>query len=192
MKKLSDNLKRMLAALAYQDAGDYLSMHDKMQVLGYGKDAPGITARPHLKVIKKPVAKRIALISDGRGLGAPLDYAIEACQRQDARIDLLLHGTIDTESISALEKQAQLAGIDCQTIQLGVSAVDDIINYIQQQHSLIFMVAMPDDMVARTLIEEVIPKSARRITVPLVLIEEKASMRLQNQASSPSLPSYGT
>ena len=35
VKKLSKDLKRMLSALAYQDAGDYLSMHDKMQVLGY-------------------------------------------------------------------------------------------------------------------------------------------------------------
>lgn len=123
MAKLSEELKKMLAGLAHQDAGEFLSMHDRMNVLGYG---PGIREKPlaaHRKVVRRPATKRIALISDGRGLGAPLDYAIDACLRQDAQIDLLTHGAIDTESISVLEKQVQQAGLDCQHIQLGKNVV---------------------------------------------------------------------
>ncbi|MGB5766670.1 MAG: hypothetical protein WBM38_08050 [Arenicellales bacterium] len=192
MKNLSKDLKRMLSALAYQDADDYLSMHEKMAVLGYETNAGGKSLKQHLKVIKRPKAKRIALISDGRGFGAPLDYAIDACLRQDAHIDLLFHGAIDTNSIAELEKRVKQAGIDYQRVQLGVNVIDEIIDYIQHQRSLIFVVAMPDDAVAKTLIEEVIPKSGGRIPVPLVLIEEKAVILKQDHSDTHVLPSFGT
>ena len=192
MKNLSKDLKRMLSALAYQDADDYLSMHEKLNVLGYGTDTSRKPVAPVLKAVKRPVAKRIAFISDGRGSGAPLNYVIDACLRQDARVDMLFHGAIDKKNISLLEKKVKLAGLDCQSIQLGVNVVDDIIDYIQQQPALIFMVAIPDDKAARVLIEEVIPKRGGRISVPLVLIEEKAKIRKQQKAISHDLPSYGT
>jgi hypothetical protein len=185
MAKLSDDLKRMLAGLAHQDAGEFLSMHDKMKVLGYGPETreKPLAAAPR-KLVKRAATRRIALISDGRGVGAPLDYAIDACLRQDAQIDLLVHGAIDTESISALEKQVQQAGLDCQTIQLGVHVVDDIVEYIFDHPSLIFLVAMPDDAAARVIIEEVIPKRGGRIPVPLVLIEGQSAARSSKQSAA--------
>lgn len=173
MKILSDTLKKMLAGLAHQDAGEFLSAHEKMEILGYGPETGKRPSEVSRKTVKRPVTKRIALITDGRGLGAPLDYAIDACLRQDARIDLLLHGAIDTKNISLLEQQIQQADVDCQHIRLGVNEVDNIIEYIYSQPSLIFVVAMPDDAAARVLIEEVIPRHGGRVPVPLVLIEEK-------------------
>jgi hypothetical protein len=173
MNVLSDALKKMLAGLAHQDAGEFLSAHEKMEILGYGGETREKSSAVSQKTVKRPATKRIALISDGRGLGAPLDYAIDACLRQDAQLDLLVHGTVDTNSISLLEKQIQRAGLDCQHIRLGVHVVDDIIEYIYSQPSLIFLVAMPDDAAVRVLIEEVIPRHGGRIPVPLVLIEEK-------------------
>ncbi|RLA04797.1 MAG: hypothetical protein DRQ47_02815 [Gammaproteobacteria bacterium] len=184
MKRLSNGLKKMLAGLAHQDAGEFLSMGEKLEVLGYGtktKEKPLAAPR---KVVRRPVTKRIALISDGRGLGAPLDYAIEACLRQGAQIDLLTHGAIDTEIISVLEKQVQQAGLDCQHIQLGVNVVDDLIDYIFDHRSLIFLVAIPDDNVARVLIEDVIPKRGGRIPVPLVLIEDQAAAQKHKQSAA--------
>ena len=173
MKGLSDTLKKMLAGLAHQDASEFLSTHEKMEILGYGPETRKNPSEVSQKMVKRPVTKRIALITDGRGLGAPLDYAIDACLRQDAQIDLLVHGAVDTKSISLLEKQVKQAGLDCQHIRLGVNVIDDIVEYIYSQPSLIFLVAMPDDTAARILIEEVIPRHGGRVPVPLVLIEEK-------------------
>lgn len=183
MKKLSNDLKKILTGLAYQDAGEFLSMHEKMKVLGYGPETRKEPLAAPRKVVR-PATKRIALISDGRGLGAPLDYAIDACLRQDARIDLLVHGAMDTEGISALEKQVQKAGLDCQRIKLGVNAVEDIVDYICNHPSLIFLVAMPDDAAARVLIEEVIPQRGGRIPVPLVLIEKHTSVGVHKQSAA--------
>ena len=174
--KLSNDLKKMLSGLAYQNAGEALSMREKLSVLGYDTESEDKTSAPKLSVAGKPATKRIALISDGRGLGAPLDYAIETCSRQNAKIDLLVHDLVDTANISALEYQIREAGLDCQRIHLGVNTIDDLVHYICNHPSLIFLVAMPDDAVAKILVEDVIPKRGGRIHVPMVLIEDRSSV----------------
>jgi hypothetical protein len=185
MKGLRDDLKRMLAGLAYQNAGEFLPIRDKIKVLGYGPEPRDRAVTSPKRVLNRPSAiKRIAFISNGRGLGAPLDYAIDACLRQNAQIDLLFHGAIDTESISVLERRVQQAGLDHQSIKLGNKAVDSILNYIDNRTSLLFLVAMPGDKVAKTLIEEVIPKRRERIHVPLVLIEEHKSNETHKRSAA--------
>lgn len=174
MKKLSDNLKQMLAGLAHQDAGEFLPMREKMKALGNGSESRAKPATPTASVKKMPATRRIALISDGRGQGAPLAYAVDACLRQGAKIDLLLHGTTDAENISALEHRIQEAGLSYHRIQLGTKPTDAIIDYICNHPALVFMVAMPDDDAAKTLIEEVIPGKGGRMPVPLVLIEDRS------------------
>lgn len=174
----------MLAGLAHQDAGEFLSAHEKMEILGYATETSKSPSEVPRKALERPVRKRIALISDGRGFGAPLDYAIDACLRQHAQIDLLLHGAIDTKSISLLEQQIQQAGLDSQHMRLGANVVEDIVDYIHSQTSLIFLVAIPDDKAARVLIEEVIPRHGGRIPVPLVLIQEKPVTPTMQQSAA--------
>lgn len=173
MKKLTEDLKRMLNGLAYQDVGEFMSRRDMMKALGMGSETKTIPAATPNTTARKITAQSVALITDGRGAGAPLAYAIDACSRQGATIDLLMHGTIDTASISAMESQIRAAGIGCQRIHLGMKPVDEIVNYICCQSSLIFLVAMPDDKVAKVLVEDVIPKRGGRIPTPLVLIEDR-------------------
>lgn len=174
MKKLSKDLKRILAALAHQDAGEFLSMHEKMAVLGYGSES---RKKPLTSVRKKeiqPVIRRIAFITDGRGTGSPLDYAIDAATRQGANIDLLVHGTADSAKISALENQIREAALECHRVQISVNVIDGIVNYIDSHPSLIFLVLMPDDSAAKALMERIIPKHGSRLFVPLVLIEDQS------------------
>ena len=175
MKKLSKDLKRILAALAHQDAGEYLSMHEKMAVLGYGPESRKKPLTSASKKEIKPVTRRIAFITDSRGTGSPLDYAIEAATRQDANIDLLVHGTADSAKISALENQIREAGLESHRVPISVNVIDGIVNYINSHPSLIFLVSIPEDSAARALMEKVIPKHGNRLFVPLVLIEDRSS-----------------
>ena len=184
MKKLSTDLKRMLTGLAHQDASEFSSFRDKIQVLGYGSETRERQPTPPPQVARRPRSRRIALISDGRGRGAPLSYVIEAGLRQDAQIDLLVHGAADTESISALENQIREAGLDGRCIRLDENAAAHIAGYLRNHPSLIFLVAMPDDSAARVLIEEVRPQRGNRIPVPLVLIEEHAASRPRRQSAA--------
>ncbi|MBA1333279.1 hypothetical protein QQ73_20265, partial [Candidatus Endoriftia persephone str. Guaymas] len=104
MKRLNTELKRILSALALQHAGDYLPMREKLSALG-GSDASPRQAERPVVVTSSAQPKRVALISDGRGAGAPLDYAIDTCLQQGAQIDLLLHGEIEQSRINELEEQ---------------------------------------------------------------------------------------
>ncbi len=184
MVTLNDDLKRILSGLGQQDAGEYLPLHDKLNVLGFGTETSRQSSPPPRKIARKPATYRIGLISDGRGVGAPLDYAIEACARQGAKIDLLLHGAIEPACISALETQIRLADLEFNRIQLGLQPVDDIVNYICNHPSLTFLVAMPDDPAIKELVEELTSKRRGRIPVPLALIENQPSARPAKQSAA--------
>ena len=175
MKKLSDNLKQMLNGLAHQNYGDFLPMHDKMSALGVNSGVKNISSLPSKVVKQMAVSQRIALITDGRGLGAPLNYVIDACRNQEAKIDLLTHGTTDVDNITALENSVKEAGFVSNRIQLGTKAVDNVLEYISNHPGLVFMVAMPDDVVAKKIMEDVIPKQGASIPVPLVLIDDSGA-----------------
>ena len=189
MTKLSEDLKKMLTGLAYQDSGDFLSIREKMKVLGNDSENPGKPNTPaHTLETRiggtRAATKHIAFISNGSGLGAPLDYAIDACLRQNAQIDLLILGSAGSENTSALEKKLKNSGVSYQRIQLEVTAVNSIINYIAKHPSLLYLIAMPDDDVARVLIEEVLPGRRRRIQIPVVLIEDQTIARLPKQSAA--------
>lgn len=173
MAKLSDHLKKILSCLAHQDAGDYLPMHDKMRSLGFDTEVIQKAPVTHRKTVLPPTTHRIALISDGRGAGAPLDYVVDACLRQHAKIDLLIHGSADASDVTVMENKILAAGIEYHPIQLGEAVIKDILNYVSNHPALIFFVAVADDEVAKILMEEVIPKRGSRIRVPLVLIEDR-------------------
>ena len=135
MTKLSDDLKRMLTSLAYQDAGEFLSTRDKMKVLGIEAKPNDVNSSPTLNMVTKPASDRIAFISNGKGRGAPLDYAIDTCLRLGAKIDLLIHSAVDKTAIDALEDRIKSTGLYCQTIHLSAEPVDDILNYIHNHPS---------------------------------------------------------
>lgn len=184
MIKLNDELKRILSGLAYQDAGEFLSTHDKMKVLGIEAEPNDVTPSPTLKMVKKPASHRIALISDGRGHGAPLDYAIETCSRLGASIDLLIHPSVDTADITALEDRIRSAGLQCQTIRLGTKPVDAILNYIHSQPAIASIVAMPDDEAAKLMMQAMASGRGESMPVPLVLIEDRTFTQSTKQSAA--------
>lgn len=174
MRKLSNSLKRILTGLAYQDAGEFLSTRDKIDVLGDTDTQCAKTWQKSTNRNGKSKTRRIALITDGRGIGAALDYAIDVSQRQGAQIDLLVHGAVDVERISTMEKQIHAADVICHRIQLYAQAIEDLFKYIAEHSCLMFVVASPDDTAARQLVEDVIPNRRSRISVPLVLIDDQS------------------
>jgi hypothetical protein len=172
MKRLTKDIKRMLSALGHQHAGEYLSVREKSGIVGFGESA-GRATNPAGEVIPVPAQRRVALLTDGRGEGAPLDYVIETCSRQDATVDLLVHGVVDTGKLAGLERRLGEAGMRHRLSMLDVVAVAGISDYIRKNPSLLFLVAMPHDPLARRLAEELIPSRVIRMPVPLVMIEER-------------------
>jgi len=198
MAKLSEDLKRMLTGLAYQNAGDFLSRTEKMKVLDGGLKKSQVDTQVNTQVkstvtLQKvktcnvetmAAVKHIALINNGEGINASLDYAIESSLRQNAQIDLLIHGATDLDKVAALEKKIQDAGVYSQKIQIEGNKVDSIIDYVAKQPSLIFIIATPDDAVAKALIEEVSAKRSNRVHVPFVLIKDEITVSALTQTAA--------
>jgi len=204
MAKLSDDLKRMLAGLAYQHAGEFLSTSEKMKVLNgnsqtskISSQSKAMTTLHEAKSSSVEIAKfatrqssnivttkHIAFISNGEGINAPLDYAIESSQRQNAQIDLLIHDADDPNMVTALENKIRAAGVHFQRIQIKDNAVEKVVDYVVKQSSLIFIIATPVDTVAKTLIEEVSPKDNNHIHVPFVLIKDEITPNTLEQTAA--------
>ena len=171
MKKIGEDLKRMLSGLAHQHAGEFLPMGEKTRAFELGSGTENKSGSAFRRVSKRPAPRRVALVCDGSQLGAPLEYALDAALRQEARVDLLVHGTASTEALVALEAQVRNAGLECRRLQLEVNAVDAITDYARNNPSLLFLVAATDDVVVKRLAEEILPQRGERFPVPLVLIE---------------------
>ncbi len=175
MKKIGDDLKRMLSGLAHQHAGEFLPMGEKIRAFGLGA-GEGKESGPVLRrVSKRSAPRRVALVCDGSLPGATLEFAIDAAARQEAELDLLVHGAASTETLSLQEQQVRNAGLECRRMQLDVNAADAIADYARSNPSLVFLVASTADMAVRRLTEELIPGRAERFPVPLVLIENGAA-----------------
>lgn len=176
MTKLSDEIKRALSSLAFQDAGEFLTTRDKIELLGDCAESQ-IIAEPAKRSAPSPAAsnKRIALLIDGSNSRSALAYAIETAARLDVKIDLLTHGVTGDETCKELEKQISEAGILSRRIPLKSEGQDGILSYLDTNPALIFLIAGVNDTIAKTLAEEVMPKQESIVPVPLVLINNNQS-----------------
>lgn len=179
MKRLSEALKRMLTGLAYQDAGEFLSTREKWQTLNAGRQAATPVRAVKPAVAHRQSARRVALISDGRNADGAFDFAVQACHRQGAQLDLLLHGRINATDIVALERRVRREGLVCRRVVLPGNPANAVLAHMNRHLALLYLVASPDDVAARELVENVsLAGGKRHLTVPLVLIEDRPQERL--------------
>lgn len=184
MKKLGRDLKRMLNALAHQDAGEFLSRQDKMRQLGHTRENRRKQSETRRPALSKSVTKRIALITDGSDFSAPIEYAIDACQRQHAVLDLLYHDAIDKRTIPALERQIRQAGVECKVIKIVANVIDEIIDLLCSRSSLVCVVSSPEDSTVKILMQEMMSRRRIHFPIPLVLIGDRKTTRKYKQSAA--------
>lgn len=169
MKRLSEDLKRMLNALALQDAAENLPLRGKLAALGIRGGEVEASPAPH---DTPPPPRRVALLSDGTDIEGILDYTLDACQRQQATLDLVLYGAAKA-SAERMRGLLQRRGIAHELIMLGEENVDALAEYIYTRRSLVYLVAPADDRLAMELTEELLPSRGNRLHLPMVLVERQ-------------------
>lgn len=177
MSTLSENLKRVLEGLAYQDAAEYLSTSQKLEVLGV--EAPrrpsntlGVANRYSGTGGKN--RRRIALIS-GAGSETPaLDFALGACQRHTAELDLVSLGVSPAggDALQKLDLAARQAGTHVCQVHLAKGGPDALRDYVGSHPSLIYLVATVADDLACELTGRILRTAG--VGVPLVLVGDPA------------------
>ncbi len=176
MKKLADDLKRMLTGLAHQHESEFLPMRAKLKTLGVGKEAQ--TFHPH----NKP-RKRISLVSDGRFARAPLDYAVQTCERLSAQLDLLIYGPFSQENLGALTQQLDKAHLAHEHIVMSGNITQSILNYIRGHPSIAYLIGRENDPEIRALVEIETSLRNARLPVPLVLVKDNSGNRFSTAST---------
>lgn len=172
MKPLSESLKQMMNALALQNAADYLPMSRKLELLGVENSKPVTPRSSEEEPLSPP--RRIALLSDGVNIDQLLNYALGACLRQRATLDLVLYGKGRGQS-EELRAQLQRRGITHELILLGEESIEALSEYLCLRRTLVYLIAPADDHLARELTEQLIPNRGGRTHLPVVLIDHLPS-----------------
>ena len=177
MKKLTEDLKRMLDGLACQDAGDYLPMDEKLRRIG--RQAGLDVHKVEQPAAPQPTAttRRIAVVINKGSTDAAFNHALQSCQRLDAHLDLLLLGPVSRERVAQLGNALRRAGVAYQAVYMTGPVARGVADYTKQHYSLIYLVAAVDDPDIAEMLEEVQPARRGYLPVPLVLIGDKLPKR---------------
>lgn len=174
MKPLSEGLKQMLNAIALQDAADFLSMRGKLSRLSMGESGPiGCQAGP------LPAPRRVAMLSDGNSSNEVLQFALEACQRQQASLDLVLYGEA-REQAEEIHSQLQRRGFAHEIILLGPKSLEALSEYLTARRALIYLVAPADDILAIQLAKEPPLHRGGNLHLPMVLVDGAPHSRINH------------
>lgn len=179
MKKLTDDLKRMLTGLAHQNAGEMLPIHEKLKAVGVDLEPKQIPSTTEQTLKPIPNRKRIAIISDGTGVELLIDYALHTFSWFGAQFDLLFHGADDNKWEENAVKQLRREGVVFHRVELSDNTVQDIADYIQNEHLLTYILAQPNDLVVNKLMEEEALKKGMKQAIPMILIDPSSSMQLR-------------
>lgn len=169
MKKLAEQMKQALSALAMADVGEVSGRYRMEAALNPSPTAtvPVSAGKPH---------KLVALGVGSTLPAAVVDYVVGVCRRMQA--DLLMLTTDATRLRSLLaEHLPALEGIHCQAEELGSNNRRGVVKVLERRSGVIFAVSgAPDDPI-RSLVDGRRGLLARATPVPVVVVGEREAPR---------------
>lgn len=175
MKKLSSDIKRMLSALAHENAGEFLSRKSKLDILQSTR--VNSTHKPVYSVVKARQEQQpkiqIAILFDGHFSEAVLDYLLNRPYMFGGDINIMAHGQ-DPELAIKSEKVSQKlheSGRKNTITYLNNEASDVFQEYCNNNPELRYIIAPKDDQLARQVIDNPDFHSHSR-SIPLILIQD--------------------
>jgi hypothetical protein len=172
MKRLADQIKQALSALAQADAGEVSGRYRMEAALNPSPlnsssapaaDAPATSTR------------KLVALGVGATLPAPvMEYVIGVCRRM--RADLLLL-TTDPAGLRALlaEHLPALNGIGCEAEELGTANRRAVLRVLQRRSSVLFAVSGTADDPVRSLVRGRRGLFDNTTPVPVVVVGEQAA-----------------
>lgn len=188
MTKLSDDLKRKLDSLADQDAGENLSRNKKLNVLhqdSKAKTFPGEfvhqgsfisikSSEAEKNQVVSSDTKYIALVCFDEINDSVIDYSIDSCVRQNARLDIILNKTVNNNKIKGINNRIQDTDVHVQIYQMDICNNNSIYEYVNRHPSLVCIISNSEDQGIDTFVDNAALKR-NRINVPIVLVKNKAT-----------------
>lgn len=176
MNRLTEDIKRMLSALAFADAGEYLTLPQKDRVLkpgGVARPAPTAaadTARP------ADARQQVALYMGSELPGEMMNYVIQTCSRLRHGLTVLTFQP-DTIARSLLDPYAAVlesAGITMQVVTLWGDPVSGLARYLRRHPEVAFLACNETGYLGRSFLSGAQRQDALPVPVVLVAAHEDA------------------
>ena len=177
MKKLSENLKQMLDALAYAHAGEYLTQREKTRILAQASGE--ITQVP---AVAEPVAKRkgstarrIALYLGNELPPEVMDYVIQTCARVQHELTIL---TFETENCARAllephQEALEAAGVDMKLELLSSEQpIPGLKRYLRSHPEIAFLACKDTGYLGRSYLSGT--RNQNSLPVPVVVVTTHA------------------
>ena len=170
-----NSIKQIMNGLSSQYAGDYLSAAEKDTFLSHVPITKIDTGILHglgeLKAKRvKQKKSHIALLCDDMTNNNVLDYVLE--NSSQCVVDILYHGSHQQTEAESFYKQARssfdINKIDIGLVKLVHDSIDEIGNYILNQHALQFLVTDSHDRLINLFLKDKLLN--RQANIPIVLV----------------------
>lgn len=178
MRKLASDLKRMLAALTYEDACENMSLRNKKLFLGAGHvpTHTPVHSSVHSSFKDAGLQEKLpqtAVIFDGHASEQVMNYLLHTPYIFNTNIIILAHGKDPQleQKVTSLSKQLTQAERDHTITYLLEDMADAFQEFCNDNPDLQFLVAPKDDLFAQEVINN--PEfHSHSHEIPLILIQD--------------------
>ncbi len=181
MKRLADQIKQALSALAQADAGEVSGRYRMEAALN---PSPLSSPAPAAAAPLTNSPRKLIALGVGATLPAPvMDYVIGVCRRMQADLLLLTHDPMGLRAL-LVEYLPALDGIACETEALGAASRRAVLRVLQNRSSVLFAVSGTADDPVRALMRGRRGLFDSATPVPVVVVGEPSQKRPQGAKSS--------
>ncbi len=188
MNKLTEDIKRMLSALAFADAGEYLTLPQKDRVLKQGGIAVRAPTVAAANTAKPAITRQQVALYMGSELPADMmNYVIQTCSRLKHGLTVLTfqpdntaRGLLDPYA-DALEAE----GITMQVVTLSGDPVSGLTRYLRRHPEVAFLACNETGYLGRSFLSGAQRQDTLPVPVVLVAAHED-NLQSQAQESAPA------
>ena len=188
MNKLTETMKQMLDALAFADAGEFLTRREKARVLGQMSsntiDIAPASPEP-VPVRTRNTARRVALYLGSELPPEVMDYVIETCARLRHELTVLTFESENTgQALMDPHRQAlEAAGVDMELVTLSGEPMRGLKRYLRSRPEVAFLACKDSGYLGRSYLYGTQSKNA--LPVPVVVVTTSSeNSGMQGQLAS--------
>lgn len=181
MIKLTEEIKRMLGALAFADAGEYLSLRQKKNYLSRNAvAADAIKTAPPVQAPSTCERRQVALYMGSELPADMMHYVAQTCGRLKHGLTVLTFQSDSTVRALLDPYAAELAeaGISIKTVQLTGDPVSGLARYLRRHPEVAFLACKETGYLGRGFLNGTQRQDVLPVPVVLVATHEESALRV--------------
>ena len=181
MKKMTQEIKRMLEALALANAGDHLSRRQKSRLIA-GRPAPEAKPEPPVVKLQQP---QVGLYLGSELSADVMQYVVQTCTRLKHGLSVLsFQSESEVETLLAPYQEGLAeAGIETRVAILTGEPPAALVHALRRRPDIAFLICNESGYLGRSLIKGTVRQDSIPVPVVLVTAGEAAAQPAAEEAA---------